>query len=148
VPSSDTQFKPGQSGNPKGRKKGECQRYRLFKEIVEPHTPTLVRQAIDIALSDSKDRTKILAIFLERVLPAVIKDNILEEGIELKGATLLEQATHIVTLINDKSLTPTQANELLASIKTTADIKYRDDLEKEVEALKTELNHLKQQLKR
>jgi hypothetical protein len=138
MPSSDTQWKPGQSGNPGGRKKGECKKYQLFKQLVEPRTHELVNQALDIALSNDKDRTKVLTIFLERVMPAVVKDNILNPEIELSEGTLVEQANHIRNLITDKHITPEQGSVLLAAVKTSAEIKYKEDLEKELEDLKSE----------
>jgi len=138
MPSSDTQFKPGQVANPTGRPKGECAKYKLFKQLVEPRTQELVNQALNIALSGDKDRTKVLTLFLERVLPSVVKDNILKPEIELSEGTLLEQADHIRNLITDKHITPEQGSVLLAAVKTTAEIKYKEDLEKELEELKSE----------
>lgn len=138
MPRSDTQFKPGQIANPTGRPKGECKKYKLFKQLVEPRTDELVNQALNIALSSDKDRTKVLTLFLERVMPAVVKDNILNPEIELSEGSLVEQANHIRSLITDKHITPEQGNVLLASVKATAEIKYKEDLEKELEELKSE----------
>lgn len=146
MPSSDTQFKPGQVANPRGRPKGENKRLKLFKELVEPRTHELVNQALSIALSDSKDRTKVLTLFLERVLPAVVKDNMLDPDVDLIDGSLLEQANHIRKLINDKHITPEQGSVLLANVKSTAEIKYKDDLEKEIERQKVEIRMLKEKL--
>ena len=125
MPSSDTQWKPGQSGNPLGGKLSSKRR-QLFKQLVEPLTKELVDHALSIALSDSKDRTKVLAIFLERVLPAVIKDNELPDEIYLSDGSLIEQANHIKRLISDKHITPEQGQVLLANVRTTAEIKYKE----------------------
>jgi hypothetical protein len=146
MPSSDTQWKPGQSGNPLGGKLSS-KRIRLFKQLVEPRTEELVNQALSIALSDSKDRTKVLAVFLERVLPAVVKDNELPDEVELKSGTFLEQADHIKKLISDKHITPEQGQVLLLNLKTTAEIKYKEDLEKQVIDLQAQMKILKDQLK-
>ena len=143
MPKEDTQFKPGQSGNPLGRKKGECKKYQLFKELVEPRTQELVNQALNIALSGDKDRTKVLTIFLERTLPSVVKDNILKPEVNLSEGSLVEQANHIRNLITDKHITPEQGTTLLAAVKTTAEIKYKEDLEKELEELKTEFKEFR-----
>ena len=146
MPLADSQWKPGQSGNPKGRPKGECKRYQLFKQLVEPRTQELVNQALNIALSNDKDRTKILNAFLERVLPSVIKDNILAPEIELSEGSLLEQATHIRNLVTDKHITPEQANALLAGVKTSAEIKYKEDLERDMLDMKAEIKELRKQV--
>jgi hypothetical protein len=147
MPKEDTQWKPGQSGNPSGGQKGKTKRRALFKQLVEPRTEELVKQALDIALSGSKDRTKVLILFLERILPAVVKDNELDDGATLKSGSLVEQAEHIKSLVNDQHITPDQATVLLSNIKITAEIKYKEDLEKQVLEMQAEIKELKAQFK-
>ena len=134
MPSSDTQWKPGQSGNPAGGKNGECKKYQLFKQIVEPRVPELVEQAINIALSSSKDRTRVLSIFLERVLPRFALESLTQSN----SKELLKEAEHIKNLVAEKAISPEQGSVLLSNLKITAEIKYKEDLEKELEELKSE----------
>ncbi len=61
------QFKPGQSGNPKGRPKGARHRATLAaEELLEGEAETLTRKAVDLALEGD---TTALRLCLERILP-------------------------------------------------------------------------------
>ena len=75
MPKQLTPFRPGQSGNPKGRPKGSRNRTTLALEsLLDGQARALTQKAVDLALSG--DRTA-LRICLDRILP-VRKDRPIE----------------------------------------------------------------------
>jgi Family of unknown function (DUF5681) len=75
VPKQLKPFRPGQSGNPKGRPKGSRNRTTLaIESLLEGQATALTQKAIDLALSG--DRIA-LRICLDRILP-VRKDRPIE----------------------------------------------------------------------
>lgn len=144
MPSSDTQFKPGQSGNPGGKPKGACSKRRLFKELVQPKSKEIILDALRLLKTGEENvQARLIIFFLDRLLPAACKDNILPDDVEIEGETFTEQAAHVKKLMNNKEITPEQGNTLLAGIKIASEIKYKEDIEKELYEVKAELAALK-----
>lgn len=137
--SKDYLFKPGQSGNPAGRPKGSCNKQRMFKELVEPRSKEIIERGIHLAMhGEEKVQARLMIFFLDRVLPAARKDRLMPADIHLSDGSLVEQSNHIKNLISNKSITPEQGNALLNAVKMMSEIKYKEDLEKELEELKSE----------
>ena len=68
-PKADTRWKPGQSGNPRGMKRGSRHKASLLAEsLLDGETDRLTRRAIYSAL---KGDTVALRLCLERILPPV-----------------------------------------------------------------------------
>lgn len=63
---SKSEFKPGKSGNPKGRPKGIQDRRVAMRELLRPHAADLVQKAIDLALSGD---TTALRLCVDRIIP-------------------------------------------------------------------------------
>lgn len=66
-------FKPGESGNPKGRPKGIVDRRARYLEIIEQYGDKLVEKAIEKAFWGNEQMLKLL---LDRILPAKPRDRI------------------------------------------------------------------------
>ena len=63
-----TQFKPGQSGNPKGRPPGRKGRNTAIRELLDPHKKDLVGKAVALAMDGD---TTALRLCLERLYPPI-----------------------------------------------------------------------------
>ena len=61
-------FKPGQSGNPRGRAKGSKDRWTEFRELLEPHAEDLVTKAVELA---KEGDTTALRLCLDRLIPPI-----------------------------------------------------------------------------
>ena len=89
------QFKPGQSGNPKGRPKGVQDRRVALRELLNPHAGDLIGKAVELALSGD---TAALRICIDRLVPPVK-----EEAIQVRLPTIAspEDCTHAqATILN------------------------------------------------
>ena len=60
-------WKPGQSGNPAGRKPGTSKVAKL-RVLLEPHADALVNKAVELALAGDPQA---LRLCLERLIPAL-----------------------------------------------------------------------------
>lgn len=133
-------FKPGQSGNPEGRPKGITDRKQIFNKYIKEDMPDMIAKAKELAKNGDQ---QMLRLFLERFLPCVPKDDLIPAGLNLVKGSLLKEAEQISDLIYNREITPIEANNLIAHIEKKAGIKYKEDLEKEVELLRTEIKDLK-----
>ncbi len=79
-------FKQGISGNPNGRPKGSGHRLQLFNELVLPHEGELIHKAIQLALAGNEI---MLRLFLDRLLPAKPKDEIVTD--QTKHENVIEE---------------------------------------------------------
>jgi hypothetical protein len=132
MPRSKTQWKKGQSGNPKGRANGTGKIAQL-RALLEPHAEELVQKARDMAMDG--DSTA-LRLCLERLVPAIkIKDEPVSiEG--LKGdASLVEQGQAVIDALSVGEVSPGEAASVMQSIASQARIIEVDDLEKRVSEL-------------
>lgn len=114
-----TKFKPGQSGNPKGRPKGSRNRTTLaVQALLEGEAESLSRVAIEKALSG--DMTA-LRLCLERVCP-VPKDRPLEAGAirlpKLTADNLDKVSATILRAVTSGKITPQEAQSLSALLES------------------------------
>ena len=120
-------FKPGQSGNPKGRPKGTATTAKL-RALLEPHAKALVKQAVNLALDGD---VTALRLCLERLVPPVRATDELVELRGLKG-TLTEQGEAIIQAVASSHVTPEQGAKLLQALAAQAKIEEADRLEKRI----------------
>ena len=59
-------YRPGQSGNPQGRPRGVPDRRRELRDLVRPHVPELIEQALKLARGGDAAAIRLL---LDRALP-------------------------------------------------------------------------------
>lgn len=60
------QFKPGESGNPAGRKAGTLNKRTQLAKLLEPHAEALINKAIELALDGDSNA---LRLCMERLIP-------------------------------------------------------------------------------
>ncbi|WP_136256489.1 DUF5681 domain-containing protein [Metallibacterium scheffleri] len=124
-------WKPGQSGNPKGRPPGI------------PSMAAVLRGSIDVqaiiaklAESAAKGNTRAAELLLDRALPTLRP---VAEAVELPGlkdaATLTAKAERIVELAAEGKVSPDVATALLGAIGTLAKAIEIDELMRRIEAL-------------
>jgi hypothetical protein len=126
-------FKPGQSGNPKGRPKGSGKIAELREQIAE-HVPALVQQLITAALAGDMQAARLL---LDRALPPLkAEDGTIKMDMP-DGGSLADQGEVIIQAAADGQITPGQANAMTTALGSLARIREVTELEKRIEALET-----------
>lgn len=134
----DTRFKPGESGNPAGRKPGSGWLGRAREDL---------QKAWDGAQKDGSDgvRHQLLTqakageawavrLVAERVCPPIKATESAAE-FDLHGETLTDKAQSVVTALGAGELSPSQAAQLLQAIGSLAKVVEVDELTRRIEAL-------------
>lgn len=125
-----TKWRPGQSGNPRGRKPGTSEITKLRATIAE-HVPEIVDQLVQAAKGGDVQAARLL---LERVLPPM---RAIEQPqpIDLPDGTLTEQGRAVLASVAAGELAPAQGAQLLAAIGTLGKVSEVDELERRIRAL-------------
>jgi hypothetical protein len=126
----DTRFKPGQSGNPAGRKAGEGKIAKLRADIAG-HVPEIIAKLAEQAKNGDAASARLL---LERYVPAY-KPTDQAQALELPGSTLTEQGQAVITAIAAGELPAAQGGVLLTALANLAKLTESDELEKRIAAL-------------
>ena len=111
MPSEETQFAPGQSGNPSGRPRGSRNRStQALQAILDGESEALTRRAIEMALDGD---TVAMRMCLDRLMP-LRKDRPITFTLpEIDTATDLTKATRaLMQGVADGEITPSEAAEL------------------------------------
>ena len=120
-----TKWKPGQTGNPKGRPPGQSEITRLRAAIAE-HVPLILEQLVTAAKAGDVQAARLI---LERVLPPV---KAIEQAVELQlpaGGTLTAQGRAVLLAVAGGELAPSQGAALLGAIGTLARVTEIDEFE-------------------
>jgi hypothetical protein len=130
----DTKFKPGQSGNPKGRAKGSRNQMTLAMEaLLDGESEALTRKAIELALGG--DITA-LRLCLDRVLPPR-KDRPI--SFEMPAIATVEDApaamAAITSAVANGDITATEAADVSRLVETYVRAVEASDLEKRLRAI-------------
>lgn len=131
-------WKPGQSGNPKGRKPGTGEVAKLRASIAE-RVPDLLKAMINKALKGDVGAARLL---LERAIAPL---KAVEQAVELQlseGGTLTSKANAVLSAVAAGQLAPTQAAQLITALGSLAKITEIDELAARITAL--EANHADQ----
>lgn len=123
-------WRPGQSGNPAGRKPGTGEVARLRAAIAE-HVPAIIEQLTTAALAGDVGAARLL---LERVIPP-LKAAEQSVPLALPDGTLTEQGRAVLGAVAAGKLAPGQGASLLAGIGTLARVVELDELARRVAAL-------------
>ena len=123
-------WKPGQSGNPAGRRPGSGEVAKLRAGIAE-RVPEILARLVDAALAGDTQAAKLL---LERVLPPV-KAVELPVELALPEGRLTEQARHVLAAAAGGALAPDQAATLIGALAGVARIAETDELRERIERL-------------
>ena len=123
-------FKQGQSGNPAGRRPGTSQAAKL-RQAIEADLPDIIAAMVESAKQGEVGAAKLL---LDRSIPAIkpVAVGVTVGG--LKGK-LSEQGDEIVAAMGDGTITPEQAQQMLAGLASLSKIREVDDLLHRIEQL-------------
>ena len=126
----DTRFKPGTSGNPRGRPAKSVAaklRDRLAKDADQ-----IIDSVVKAALAGDVQAAKLV---LERIVPAMKPtDQTVALSIP-QEASLTDQGLAVVAAVADGQLAPKQGMELLSAIGTLSKVAEVDELLRRIEAL-------------
>ena len=119
------QWKPGQTGNPKGRPPGVSAITKLRASIAG-EVPEILASLVVAAKGGDVQAARLI---LERVLPPV---KATEQAVALQlpeGGTLTAQGRAVMSAVAAGTLAPGQGAQLLAAIGTLAKVTEIDELE-------------------
>ena len=132
-----SRWKPGQTGNPKGRPPGQSEITRLRASLAGDVPDILA----GLVLAAKGGDVQAARLVLERVLPPLKG---VEQAVELQlpdGGTLTAQASAVLSAAAAGDLAPGQAAQLIAALGTLAKIHEVDELAARIEKL--EASHAK-----
>lgn len=121
-------FRPGQSGNPRGRPVGARDRRSALRELLSPSTPALVTKAIEIALTGD---TAMMSMLLSRVIPPARSEVI---RIELPEG-LAEAGRQVVAAAANGEFSLDVARQLLELLRVQGQLIETDELASRIAAL-------------
>ena len=124
-------WKPGQSGNPAGRRPGTGEVARLRAAIAQA-VPEILDRLVQQAREGDMQAIKLL---LERTLPP-LKPMALPEPLPLRATgSLAERAEAVLAAMAAGQASPDAAEAAIAGLATLARLRVIDDLERRIEAL-------------
>ena len=127
------QWKPGQTGNPKGRPPGVSAITKLRASIAG-EVPEILASLVVAAKGGDVQAARLI---LERVLPPV---KATEQAVTLQlpeDGSLTDQGWAVLAAVSAGSLAPGQGAQLLAAIGTLAKVTEIDELEARLTKLET-----------
>lgn len=129
-------WKPGESGNPRGRPRGVSKAQQL-REAIAKDAPAIIEVLRGQALAGDVQAAKVL---LERALPA-LKPVELPHALALPdGASLTDKGHAILAAAGAGELAPGQAAALLTAVGTLARVIEATELEARIKALEDARN--------
>lgn len=132
-----TKWKPGQTGNPKGRPPGQSEITRI-RAALASDVPEILAGLVLAAKGGDVQAARLI---LERILPPV---KAIEQAVELQlpeGGTLTAKASAVLSAAAAGELAPGQAAQLITALGTLAKIHEIDELAERV--IKLENQHAK-----
>ena len=124
-------WKPGESGNPRGRPPGRGQSAQ-FREALASKLPAILESVVKAAIEGDMTAARLV---LDRCMPALKPLESTIEGMALPTGTLTQQARDILASVSRGEVAPGQAAQLVASIGAVAKIAEVDELTARIEAL-------------
>ncbi len=123
-------WKPGQSGNPKGKPSGSG-KVAVLRAGIAVHVPAIIKTLTDAALAGDVAAARLL---LERVIPA-IKASEEAAPVNLPDGTLTEQGRAVVAAVAAGEIAPSQGASIMGSLGALQKLTQGDDLEARIAAL-------------
>lgn len=126
-------WKPGQSGNPRGRpaRNGEPGSAAKLRAAIAEHVPNIIDRLVEQAKGGDVGACRLL---LERALPA-LKPVETVVPVTIEGQTLTDQGRSVLGAIGKGELAPGQAAHLLTGLGVLAKLTETDELARRVAAL-------------
>jgi hypothetical protein len=128
----ETQFKPGQSGNPKGRVKGKPLLVTELRTAIEAKSDEIFQAVINAAINGDMAAAKIL---IDKICPS-LKPEAMPINLVFQESLAL-QGNEIIKAIMGGILAPDIGSALIAALSNQAKIVEIDDLTKRIEALES-----------
>jgi hypothetical protein len=128
----ETQFKPGQSGNPKGRVKGKPLLVTELRTAIEAKSDEIFQAVINAAINGDMSAAKIL---IDKICPS-LKPEAMPINLVFQESLAL-QGNEIIKAIMGGILAPDIGSALIAAVSNQAKIVEIDDLTKRIEALES-----------
>lgn len=128
-------WKPGVSGNPKGKTPGSGELQKL-RATLAADVPGILAGLVTAAKAGD---TQAARLILERILPPV---KAIEQAVELQlpnDGTLTAKASAVLSAAAAGELAPGQAAQLIAALGTLAKISEVDELAARITALEVKL---------
>ena len=133
-----TQFKPGKSGNPKGRPPGIIDRRTAFKKFIEKDAEAIIKKTVKLAKDGD---IAAIRLCIDRIIPPIRSK---DEPVNIPnldgGKTLTEQAQIIITAIGLAEISPTEGTAVLTALASKARIDEIDELERRIKYLEGKSN--------
>ena len=128
------QFKPGQSGNPKGKPRGARHRATLAaQELLDGEAEALSRKAIELAMDGD---TVALRLCLERIAPRRTDSPVSFPMPDMTSSVDASQAmAGIVRAVADGDLTPSEGATVAGLVETFRKTLETEDLERRITKL-------------
>jgi hypothetical protein len=123
-------WKPGQSGNPRGRRPGTGEIQRLRQEI-ESHIPSVVARLVDKAKEGDVAAARLL---LERAIPP-LKPVEAPQPFQIPDGGPLEQARTIVALTASGEVSVDQGARMISSLGSLVRLLELEELERRINSL-------------
>ena len=123
-------WKPGESGNPKGRTPGSGEVGKI-RTAIAARVPEILDKLMAQAMDGDTGAARLL---LERAIPP-LKAMEPSQPISLPEGTLTDQARAVLTAVATGALAPGQGSQLMAAIGQLARVAEIDELERRIERL-------------
>ena len=125
-------FRPGASGNPKGREPGSRDRRSVLREMIAEHAETLIGKALDLARDGDAAAIRLL---LDRAI-APLRPESTTVRLDLpENASLSEMSRAIMAAVSAGDIPPDTARGLLDALAAQARVIEVDELARRIEAL-------------
>lgn len=128
-------WRPGQSGNPAGRRPGTGSVQQL-RQGIEESLPQIIQSLTDKAIAGDVGAARLL---LERAIPP-LKPIEAPQTLQIDGDGLSGQARSIVALAASGEVSMTQAVQFITALGTLAKLIEVDDLERRIQSLEKSLD--------
>lgn len=126
-------WKPGQSGNPRGKPAGSGELQKLRAKIGK-HVPSIITKLVDAAEAGDVQAARLL---LERVLPPM-KATEAAHALQIDTkASLTDQGRAVLAAVAAGQLAPGQGAQLVAAIGSLGKLTEIDELERRLAALES-----------
>lgn len=127
-------FRPGVSGNPKGRPAGIKDHRAEWREALAEHGTELVAKAVELALDGD---TQALKLCIDRAIPAY-RPAAEKVEFELVGASLTEKAESVLAAVAAGHLDPQTGKALIDGIGALTKIAEVEEIRQRLDALEAQ----------
>lgn len=125
-------YRKGQSGNPAGRPPGVPDRRRELRELIRPHVPELVAQALALAKAGDAAAIRLL---LDRALPPLKPTAEAVTYPHPEAGTLADQGRAVLAAVAAGQVPPDIGRHLIEALAAQGRLIELDEIERRLTAL-------------